>query len=125
SARSIAERGTPPGRNRAGLSRQATIVDSTPTGVAPPSTIKSMRPLKSAWTCSALVGETWPERLAEGATTGPPHLGFVGARDGPPIRRGSAEPIDRLGRERDQAAGGKHARRFSGRRGVGPQNACR
>ena len=54
----MAARVTPPGRNSTGSSRQATMVDSTPTGVAPPSTIKSMRPAKSACTCSARVGDT-------------------------------------------------------------------
>ena len=48
------------------------MVNSTPTGVAPPSTIRSIRPRRSASTCCAVVGETWPERLAEGATTGRP-----------------------------------------------------
>ena len=38
----------------------------------PPSTIRSMRPSRSAATCAAVVGETWPERLADGATTAPP-----------------------------------------------------
>ena len=72
STRSIASRGTPPGRSSIGSPRQATMVDSTPTGVAPPSTMRSMRPLRSASTCAAVVGETWPERLADGATTGLP-----------------------------------------------------
>ena len=53
--------------------RQETIVDSTPTLVGPPSTIRSMRPSRSARTCAAVVGETWPDRLAEGATTGSPN----------------------------------------------------
>ena len=48
------------------------MVDSTPTGAGPPSTMKSMRPPRSSITCWAVVGETWPERLAEGATTGRP-----------------------------------------------------
>ena len=48
------------------------MVDSTPTGVAPPSTMRSMRPPRSASTWSAVVGDTWPERLADGATTGLP-----------------------------------------------------
>ena len=48
------------------------MVDSTPTVHGPPSITMSMRPRRSASTCAALVGETWPERLAEGATTGPP-----------------------------------------------------
>ena len=49
------------------------MVDSSPTGAGPPSTISSMRPRRSASTCAAVVGETWPERLADGATTGPPN----------------------------------------------------
>ena len=48
------------------------MVDSTPTGQGPASITMSMRPRRSASTCAALVGETWPERLADGATTGPP-----------------------------------------------------
>ena len=40
-----------------------------------------MRPRRSASTCAALVGETWPERLAEGATTGPPKAAQDVARD--------------------------------------------
>ena len=47
------------------------MVDSTPTGQGPASITMSMRPRRSASTWAALVGETWPERLAEGATTGP------------------------------------------------------
>jgi L-threonylcarbamoyladenylate synthase len=50
-----------------------TIVDSTPTSHGPPSTIRSMRPRRSASTCTASVGDTWPERLAEGATIGLPN----------------------------------------------------
>ena len=50
------------------------IVDSTPSGAGPPSMMRSMRPRKSASTCAAVVGETCPERLAEGATIGPPKL---------------------------------------------------
>ena len=46
------------------------MVDSTPTRVGPPSMMRSMRPPRSASTCCAVVGETWPERFAEGATTG-------------------------------------------------------
>ena len=46
--------------------------NSTPIGVGPPSTISSMRPRRSASTCAAVVGETWPDRLADGATTGRP-----------------------------------------------------
>ena len=53
-------------------SKQPTMVDSTPTATGPPSTIRSIRPARSLCTWAAVVGETWPERLAEGATTGPP-----------------------------------------------------
>jgi hypothetical protein len=49
------------------------MVDSNPTGAGPPSMIRSIRPRKSAMTCSAVVGETWPERLADGATMGLPN----------------------------------------------------
>ena len=62
-------------------SRQATMVDSTPTAVGPPSRMRSMRPPRSAITCCAVVGETWPERLAEGATTGRPSAARRVARD--------------------------------------------
>ncbi len=47
------------------------MVDSTPTAQRPASITMSMRPRRSVSTWAALVGETWPERLAEGATTGP------------------------------------------------------
>ena len=43
STRSISARGRPPGRSSTGASRQATMVDSRPSGVAPPSTIRSTR----------------------------------------------------------------------------------
>ncbi len=49
------------------------MVDSTPTSTGPPSTIRSIRPARSLCTCAAVVGETCPDRLAEGATTGPPN----------------------------------------------------
>ena len=48
------------------------MVDSTPTEVGPPSMTTSIRPASSASTWAASVGLTCPERLAEGATTGPP-----------------------------------------------------
>jgi L-threonylcarbamoyladenylate synthase len=41
--------------------------------VVAPSRIRSMRPRRSDSTCAAVVGETWPERLADGATTGLPN----------------------------------------------------
>ena len=60
------------------------MVDSTPTGVGPPSTIRSMRPRRSASTCCAVVGETWPERLADGATTGRPNAARMSRATGCP-----------------------------------------
>ena len=46
------------------------MVDSMPTSQSPPSnTIKSRIPSNSLRTSAALVGETFPKRLAEGATT--------------------------------------------------------
>ena len=71
----------PPGRSSIGSPRQATMVDSRPTGVGPPSRIRSTRPSRSASTCCAVVGETWPERLAEGATIGLPNAASSVARD--------------------------------------------
>jgi len=58
------------------------MVDSTPTGAGPPSTMSSIRPPRSAATCSARVGETWPERLADGATTGWEHVARLAAWSG-------------------------------------------
>ena len=45
----------------------ATIVLSMPTSHAPPSRIIATAPPKSSSTCCAVVGETWPNRLADGA----------------------------------------------------------
>ena len=59
----MSSRGTPPGRSSIGSSKHPTIVDSTPTVTAPPSTIRSMRPSRSPCTCAAVVGETWPEQI--------------------------------------------------------------
>ena len=72
STRSISARGKPPGRSSVGSPMQETMVDSTPTAHGPASITMSMRPRRSASTCAGVVGEMWPERLAEGATTGPP-----------------------------------------------------
>ena len=52
-------------------------------------------------------------------------LGLIEARDGAPVGRVGAEAVDRLGRKRDEAAGGKHARRVRNRCGIGPCNARR
>ena len=64
------------------------MVDSIPTSQSPPSkTIKPNIPSNSLRTSAALVGETLPKRLAEGATTPPLNLrsnswaiGCAGAR---------------------------------------------
>ena len=48
---------------------------------APPSTIRSIRPARSPCTCAAVVGETWPDRLADGATTGPPKARRMASAD--------------------------------------------
>ena len=72
STRSMSSRGRPPGRSSIGASKQPTMVDSTPTATGPPSTIRSIRPARSPCTWAAVVGDTWPDRLADGATTGPP-----------------------------------------------------
>ena len=49
----------------------STIVDSTPTRLAPPSSTKSTSAPRSARTCAALVGLTRPKRLADGAAMPP------------------------------------------------------
>ena len=48
STRSISPRGTPPGRSSTGVSKHPTMVDSTPIATAPPSTIRSIRPVEVA-----------------------------------------------------------------------------
>ena len=45
---------------------------STPTGHGPLSTTAAIRPSSPAITCPAVVGDTAPDRLAEGAATGRP-----------------------------------------------------
>ena len=56
----------------AGRPVRSSTVDSTPTAQGPPSTTAAMRPPSPSSTCAAVVGLTWPERLAEGAATGRP-----------------------------------------------------
>ena len=63
-------------------------------------------PGKSLCTCAAVVGETWPDRLADGATTGPPN-----ARRISPRHRVGGNP-DRDGIE---ARGGEIGHRAAGR----------
>ena len=58
----------PPGRSSTGSpSVNATIVLSMPTSHAPPSRIIATASPRSSATCCAVVGETWPKRLADGA----------------------------------------------------------
>ena len=54
STRSISSRGRPPGRSSIGASKQPTMVDSTPTSTGPPSTMRSIRPSRSLFTCAAV-----------------------------------------------------------------------
>ena len=56
---------------------------------------------------------------------GRPAFGLVEPRDRLAIGRVRAEPINRFGRECDQAAGGKDACRLGGRCRSGLCNACR
>ena len=51
---------------------RSSTVDSTPTAQGPLSSTASMRPPSPSSTCCAVVGLTWPERLADGAATGRP-----------------------------------------------------
>src|SRR5829696_5967245 len=71
---SSCSRGRPPGRRSAGESPdRSTIVDSSPTLLGPPSMIRSTRSPSAARTCAAVVGETDPNRLADGAAIPPPN----------------------------------------------------
>ena len=55
----LARNAAGPQQRRVGR-RHATMVDSTPTGSAPASTIRSMRPPRSPSTCSGVVGADLP-----------------------------------------------------------------
>ena len=63
---------TPPSRSIDRLRARSHRRPSTsrPTAVAPPSRIMATRSPRSASTCAAVVGLTWPERLALGAAIG-------------------------------------------------------
>ncbi|CAB4736430.1 unannotated protein [freshwater metagenome] len=64
---------TPPGRKIVGLTLvQSTMVDSTPSEHAPPSSTKSISSPNSATTAEAEVGLTRPKRFADGAATPSP-----------------------------------------------------
>ena len=79
----MSSRATAPGRSSVTRpSMQARMVDSTPTGVGPPSMMRSIRPARSACTCSAVVGDTNPERFADGATTGFPNAARMAVATG-------------------------------------------
>ena len=65
-------RGRPSRKTTGSAPVTSTTVDSSPIGAGPPSRIMATRSPKSASTCAAVVGLTWPERLALGAATGRP-----------------------------------------------------
>src|SRR5207245_2185586 len=118
---SILLRGSPPGRSKKAVaSRQATTVDSIPTCVGPPSMRRSIRPSRSASTWAALVGERRPDRLAEGATTGPANAARISRATG--WSGIGAQAVDGLGRKRDEPAFGERARCGGGRRSIGPHH---
>jgi hypothetical protein len=62
--------------------RTATMVDSIPCSVAPPSTISGMRSSSSSRTCCAVVGLTRPKRFALGAASGLPKSRIISAKTG-------------------------------------------
>src|SRR5579875_3901042 len=66
------ERDTAGRRSTGGVRVRSRIVDSTPTFVGPASSSRSIRPARSASTCSAVVGLVWVKRLALGAAIGTP-----------------------------------------------------
>jgi len=99
----MSARGVPPGRSSSGVAKQPTMVDSTPTETGPPSMIRSMRPARSLATCAAAVGETWPDRFAEGATIGCPSWHSHGVQPGGGQSRDRA--IQRLRQHQRQRAG--------------------
>ena len=80
---SSASSGMPPGRNTEGGSTvRSTMVDSTPIVHGPPSRTRSTSSPRSARTCSAVVGLTWPKRLAEGAAMPPPNASSTASVNG-------------------------------------------
>ena len=67
-----ASRGAPPGRSNSGRSsRQRWSIRRRQASARHRGSDRSGR-RRSSSTCAAVVGETWPERLADGATTGLP-----------------------------------------------------
>ena len=117
---SIASRARPPGRSsRTGPSgNTATTVDSTPTAQGPPSSEAwTAKPVSSS-ASSKVVGLGRPERLAEGAQTGPPKAlssawaaGWLGARtatvSSPARARSQTAASSRIGRTRVSGPGQK------------------
>ena len=87
-----------------------------------------MRPARSLCTWAAVVGETWPDRLADGATTGPPNArrisratGCAGTRiatvSSPAVARSATAQSLRLRqhqrqRPRPERLGERHRRRI-------------
>ena len=79
-AASISAAVIPPGRNRRKRPPSTrTMVDSTPTGVCPPSTISGTRSPKPAATACAVVALTLPDGLALGAAIGRPKRAMMSA----------------------------------------------
>ena len=73
SAASISSVATPPGRRMRTPSGPAlTMVDSSPTGVGPPSAINPILSPRSSLTAPAVVALMRPDELAEGAASGRP-----------------------------------------------------
>src|SRR6267142_2741730 len=104
-----------PGRNsRGGVAVNSTTADSIPTWDWPPSMMRGILFPRDFWTCEALVGESWLERLALGAARGKPHSlmtawmkGWLGQRTptvGPPAVTRSGISFDR-GRTRVNGPG--------------------
>ena len=119
-ARAAAAHGRPP--------RQATMVDSTPTCVGPPSSDqrRSGRRDRPA-TCAACVGLTRPERLADGAATGRPSAREQRLRDrmGRHPQRDAVEPGAREVADARSGAPGTHERQRAGPERLGERAARR
>ena len=79
---------TPPTRRtRGGSEVQSTIVDSTPTVLAPPSRTSGTSSPSSARTAAAVVGLTRPNRFADGAASPPPNAASSSRATGCPGTR--------------------------------------
>ena len=84
---SMSSAAIPPGLStRTPSASTFTMVDSSPTGVAPPSTIRSSRPPRSASTACALVAVMRPDVLALGAASGLPNAAIRSCAKPPGMR---------------------------------------